>query len=1118
MKLLLTVSTILLFSIGTYSVIAQPESESEKENDSTVITLMVVYTQAAEDWADENEGGIDNVIAQGIALTNQYMQNSDINVEVKLVHSVKVNYKETGDSNDDLKRLRDPEDGFLDEVHRLRDEYKADFVKIIPRKSDFCGRAYRAWRPEPRDGFSLTAVGCATYSTFAHELGHNFGFAHSRNQKSYPAPDDGGIFEYSTGWQWMGNDGKGYISIMSYTQPPEFISEAPYYSNPNIKFKGGKTGSYTGKGSPADNSRSLRETKDFFSGYRGPANETDSLAMVALYEKTNGENWDDNTNWADVAPLREWHGINRVAWRIFSLWISDNNLSGPLPSELGNLKELRELALPNNHISGSIPEEIWNLSSMEWLSLANNELSGSISKEIGRLINLVDLSLWNNSLTGKIPAEINKLKKLRSLSLGYNQLTGEIPKWLGSLSNLRYLHLGHNDLNGIIPSEIGELGNLKGLDLGYNELVGKIPLKIGNLKNLSDLYLDNNELTGKIPSEIGNLSNLRNLSIQNNDFRGSIPLSFTKLEELYEFYFNDTFLCTPPDQNFNNWLSNVENVEGTGVKCEDVQPGEIALEVPANNSSDQSLSPLLQWSQSENAENYHIQISKDEGFNELVLDSSDVNIAELQLNNLESGTTFYWRVRATNDYLDSEWTNTWSFTTSDAPPPDNVALSTQGNNIELNWTPVDSDAVTSYLILKGETTASLELYESVDPSQSTFSEEPSQGSSFYAVSAEYGEGVQSNITTILSYYNNVQTISDSWQLIGAPVQGQELNPQNVDIFGFDRIYKRDETMLPGKGYWIRSDNTEELDLAGEGLIETEVELNSGWNLVGGIADVIPAASIKDPSGILTEAPVYEYSGSSYSQVSNLKPGKGYWIYASEDGMIKLEHGEPQVSAKRKEKPLLADINALNFRSGTASQTFWVSEQPIDKKEKLSFLMPPKAPEPIIDVRTTDGYAIGDENRLVIDITAALFPVEVTAQMNQDESGDYAYRLVGIEDGREAHYNLSASKAVRIEKNYDQFYLERVQKDELINEYSLFSNYPNPFNPSTNISYQLPKESHVMVEVFDIAGRRVASLVDAPQRAGVYTVRFDGSNQASGIYFLRFQAGQFTEIQKLTLIK
>jgi len=85
-------------------------------------------------------------------------------------------------------------------------------------------------------------------------------------------------------------------------------------------------------------------------------------------------------------------------------------------------------------------------------------------------------------------------------------------------------------------------------------------------------------------------------------------------------------------------------------------------------------------------------------------------------------------------------------------------------------------------------------------------------------------------------------------------------------------------------------------------------------------------------------------------------------------------------------------------------------------------------------------------------------------------------------------------------------------------FELSDNYPNPFNPSTTIRYQLPVDAHVILTVSDIVGREVARLVNGPQEAGYKSVSFDGSNLASGIYFYRLQAGSFMETRKLVMMK
>ena len=101
---------------------------------------------------------------------------------------------------------------------------------------------------------------------------------------------------------------------------------------------------------------------------------------------------------------------------------------------------------------------------------------------------------------------------------------------------------------------------------------------------------------------------------------------------------------------------------------------------------------------------------------------------------------------------------------------------------------------------------------------------------------------------------------------------------------------------------------------------------------------------------------------------------------------------------------------------------------------------------------------------------------------------------------------------------DGFMAEETKISALPNEFALESNYPNPFNPTTTINYQLPEDSHVHISVYNMLGQRVATLIDQPMTAGYHSTVWNAMEQPSGIYLYRIQAGTFTQTKRMVLLK
>ena len=283
----------------------------------------------------------------------------------------------------------------------------------------------------------------------------------------------------------------------------------------------------------------------------GQTLESDRLALVAVYNSMGADQWFNKTGWNVPGTPGEspcgWYGVTCESGRVTGLDLSNNNLGGTIPAEIGNLSALKSLnfsfstdfELPEQLITGNIPAEIGNLTSLEYLNLAGVRCDGSIPATIGNLtlLKTLDLSFVAldagftpyGNLSGSIPVEIGNLTNLQYLDLSFHNFMGELPVQLGNLVNLEYLYLPGNDFSGSLPGSLGNLVKLKHLFLSYSDylrshekglITGPIPATFTNLAAIEILDFDNQSLTGPIP----NLSGIpvsAHVSIVGNQFNFS---------------------------------------------------------------------------------------------------------------------------------------------------------------------------------------------------------------------------------------------------------------------------------------------------------------------------------------------------------------------------------------------------------------------------------------------------------------------------------------------------------------------------------------------------------------------------------------------------------------------
>jgi len=195
-------------------------------------------------------------------------------------------------------------------------------------------------------------------------------------------------------------------------------------------------------------------------------NTHDSLALIALYNSTDGANW--SNPWPINMSINWWTGVVIENNRVTKLFLNDFGLNGTIPPEIGSLDSLNILHLEGNSLQGSLPSEI------------------------GNLTKLTDLDLTNNLLTGNIPTELFNLLNIKYINISLNYFTGNLPPQVGNLPSILYLNVGSNNLSGVLPLELYNLVTLNTLCIGRNQFEGSISNSIDSLVDLNWLYLTDN--------------------------------------------------------------------------------------------------------------------------------------------------------------------------------------------------------------------------------------------------------------------------------------------------------------------------------------------------------------------------------------------------------------------------------------------------------------------------------------------------------------------------------------------------------------------------------------------------------------------------------------------------
>ena len=282
-------------------------------DDPAVIDILFLYTDLARQWClqDTLVSDIDDLIDQALQKANLVFSNSNTGVTVRIAHKYQTNYRAV-DSNDDIMRLQGKNDGYMDDVHEKRKQYKADIVMLIAKVSVYGGQGtlLSSESGQIENGFSYCRVQQLSWTyTAPHEIGHNLGCHHHKLQTGGTR----GLFTYSNGWRGKAQ-GNNVSTIMTYEQFDQqgYFPHIPFFSDPQATYLGTTIGSST----ESNNTLTIKRSKHIVAAYSDYLNP--SLATLSVNPGTLSPAFDPNVNEYTVTVPPDTKSINISATGSYS--------------------------------------------------------------------------------------------------------------------------------------------------------------------------------------------------------------------------------------------------------------------------------------------------------------------------------------------------------------------------------------------------------------------------------------------------------------------------------------------------------------------------------------------------------------------------------------------------------------------------------------------------------------------------------------------------------------------------------------------------------------------------------------------------------------------------------
>ncbi len=331
-------------------------------------------------------------------------------------------------------------------------------------------------------------------------------------------------------------------------------------------------------------------------------------------------------------------------------------------------------------------------------------------------------------------------------------------------------------------------------------------------------------------------------------------------------------------------------------------PAMPTLSYPINSATHLPVTFNLEWHPSASAVSYILQVSTDTLFGSYYVNDSTLTDTTYALSGLSLGTKYFWRVKGVNAGGTSVFSSQWYFKTVGvapaipalASPPDGATL--QPSTLTLQWNPATGfESYHVQVALDSEFTAIVFDNSTLSGQQTTVNSLGNDTKYFWHVNAknEFGESDWSSSWSFTTGSYTVSMLLDSrWNIVSVPVTVPDyrkvtlFSTSTSSAFAFEGSYTSKETLVNGKGYWLKFENNQNIELVGQLLTSQTIPVNAGWNLVGSIGTPLSADLVTSTPPNMVTSNFYEYSG-GYRGSDTLHPGKGYWVRVNGNGQLEL---------------------------------------------------------------------------------------------------------------------------------------------------------------------------------------------------------------------------------------